>query len=561
MPKWHELGVNPHKANNDYKLHCKPIPYLDPEALLSLSAYDKALTEELRELLKWTSDPSFYEACVSDKPITSRLSAPHIKLQLERGKIKVECEPLGYCKSFVVPEHAKKRWRAIQHPELINKMTADAAKVEFTSQHERHAAILKGQWAIDIDWSAFFDQFPLDERVSRFFSFKHGGKTFSMKVLPMGLKHSVAIAHTATKQLLNFEHESYTEPYIDNVRVIHDDRDTVIRDAATLVCRCVQAGVTINEVDVTLLQGLPPDQMHAKASELLDKICKQNGPWLGEEFDYEKKLVSLSQKTREKVQCCLDAGFDTFRSFAGAVAMLQYASRTLGLPLAKYFAARRAISSIAWLLEKDDRLWDMEMPPLCEDVVKNLRQWRADVLAAPPRHVTGPSPPDLVIIVDASRWGWGAIAIDELGREMSAKHAWSLADQRAFDTGSSVRSEPEGVYRSCCRFIRPGHHKKVFIWSDSSASVGAFNKQHSLSYFMNRCIYKLQCAFPGVEFILRHVPGKLNPADRGSRGDDETTPEQWDRARELADEARASQNSGPPPPEQATRDYGGAVPT
>mmetsp|Transcript_21101 Transcript_21101/g.65575 ORF Transcript_21101/g.65575 Transcript_21101/m.65575 type:complete len:368 (-) Transcript_21101:49-1152(-) len=367
-----------------------------------------------------------------------------------------------------------------------------------------------------------------------------------MRVLPMGLKHSVAIAHKATQQLLNFLHYAYVEPYIDNVRIVHDDRDRVIRDAATLVCRCVEAGVTINEIDIKQLQGLAPTEMHAAACKLLDPLCKGTGTWLGEEYDYERKLISLAPKTRDKIQRCFESNLASFRAFAGTVAILQYASRTLALPLAKYFPARRAISAISWLLEQDDRLWDMEMPPLCPDVMSNLRQWQRDVLEAPPRHVTAPTPPDLVIIVDAAESGWGAIAIDELGRELSFRSNWSLSDKRTFDTGSSVRSEPEGIYRACCRFVRPGHHHKVHVWSDSGSSVSAFTKKHSLSYFMNKCVLKLQAAFPATEFVFRHVPGQSNPADSISRGAPVPTPAEWDRARVLADDARATPSSGPP---------------
>jgi hypothetical protein len=384
IPKFHELEIRTAANTNAYHLHCKNIPFLSKQPLIDLPSHSPELQEKLRDLMKWTTEAERYAPATSTRPITSSLKHPDIAQQLARRKIQLQRNPKGWCKSFRVPEHAKGRWRAIQDPILANRLTAKDSKVTFTSTHERHAAILKGRWAIDHDWAAFYDQFELSPEVSEYFSFRHEGKTFSMRVLPMGLKHSVSVAHTATLQLLNFAPRSFVEAYIDNVRLISDDKQQTIRDAATLLCRCAAAGVTVNEVDVNELLGLSPDAMMARAVELLTPLCKQQGSWLGEDFDYEEKLISISARTREKVARCLDTGLPSFRAFAGAVGILQYASRTLDLPLAKYFSARRAISSVAWLLEQDDRLWDQPMPSLCPDVMRNLRAWRTDLLEAPP---------------------------------------------------------------------------------------------------------------------------------------------------------------------------------
>lgn len=559
-PKFHELGVRPHANTAGYTLHCKDVPPLDPAALLALPAHEPEIPRKLEELLKWTTDGERYKPAASDEQIMTRLRPHHIKLQLKRRKIIRQLRQKGACKAFLVPEHAKHRFRFIQHPKLANAETSKDEKVRFTPFYERHNAVLKGKYVIDLDWSAFFDQFELSDEVTPFFSFVvRDGTVYSMKVLPMGLKHSVGIAHTATLQLLNFGPESYVEAYIDNVRIVSDDPQAVIRDAAKLLMRCAQARVTVNEADIGPLRDAPSGDQCALATDIATALLKQAGPWLGEHYDYVTKTIQMCDKTRAKVQLCLEAKRPTFRTFAATAGILQYASRTLGLSLAPYYASRRAFSDVAWFLERCPDHWDKPLPPLCDAVTANLKRWRDDLLAAKPRVMHAPEYPDLVIIVDASDTGWGALSFDAHGRETFSAEQWSTADKRAFDTRVSTRAEPEGLYRACCAMVARHKHRAVHIMSDSSAATGAINKGSSGSYWMNYVCVKLQAAFPEVAIRVTHTPGNRNPADGVSRGEAEPSAADWSRAREIADAAKATLITGR---RGATQEVGGSdVPT
>jgi hypothetical protein len=92
--------------------------------------------------------------------------------------------------------------------------------------------------------------------------------------------------------------------------------------------------------------------------------------------------------------------------------------------------------------------------------------------------------------------------------------------------------------------VRQSAHRTVYIASDSSAATGAVNKGCSLSYWMNHVCQKLQAAFPHITFQVVHIPGVTNPADGISRGAREPTPEDWECARRIADEAKATRVSG-----------------
>ena len=151
-----------------------------------------------------------------------------------------------------VPEWAKERWRIIQHPVDINERTDLEARTTFASIAERHLAVRKGAYVLDLDAAAYYDQFPLAPAVREYFAFKHAGGIYRMRVLPMGLKHAVWIAHTATCHLLNFDRPEsvYVEPYIDNVRFVSDSKENLIQVAAEFCMRCRSAGVTLNEIDL-----------------------------------------------------------------------------------------------------------------------------------------------------------------------------------------------------------------------------------------------------------------------------------------------------------------------
>jgi hypothetical protein len=68
---------------------------------------------------------------------------------------------------------------------------------------------------------AHYPSFGLGEEVRDFYAFLYRGELWRFKVLPMGLRHSVAIAHTATRMLLNYDMKGvHAEPYIDNIRFV-----------------------------------------------------------------------------------------------------------------------------------------------------------------------------------------------------------------------------------------------------------------------------------------------------------------------------------------------------
>jgi hypothetical protein len=192
---------------------------------------------------------------------TTRIPGAHVKKVEEYEKAERSppgTEAQSSIKVFTTPELHKKRERLIEHPVDINDATKDDVdKTKFLPQAERHNVLLceDGVVSADVDASGFFDHFGLGEEVRDFYAFLYRGELWRFKVLPMGLRHSVAIAHTATRMLLNYDMKGvHAEPYIDNIRFVGKPEE-VVEAMSTFLLRCKAVCVTLNEVDVTTLAG------------------------------------------------------------------------------------------------------------------------------------------------------------------------------------------------------------------------------------------------------------------------------------------------------------------
>ena len=247
------LGIEPQPKR--MPLHCKDVRTIDMDALLALPTKDAALTSAMRELTRWLNDPDMYkDVPPPEKVFTTRLPKEHMEKINRLGKAEPapgRAKAKSSCKVFTHPEPQKERERLIQHPEDINSATKGSmAKTEFLPQEVRHNVLLlpEGTVSIDVDASGYFDQFPLAEDVRDYYSFKYNGQMWRMRVLPMGLRHSVAIAHNATRMLLEASDVStiHAEPYIDNVRMV-GQTDQVVPAAARFFMRCKEVGLTLNE--------------------------------------------------------------------------------------------------------------------------------------------------------------------------------------------------------------------------------------------------------------------------------------------------------------------------
>jgi hypothetical protein len=495
-PKWHELRGRCSVDTTGFTVHCKPVTQLDPEALKALPSHDAAILEECQRAMCWLTDATLYEPSASNEPVKANITQEVLDAMLDHDKAEETMDLLGWCHVFTVPEEWKRRFRIIEACHGVNDNTELEQRTVFTSIFERHAAVLNGKWVLDLDASAYYDQFPLAEEVRRYFGFMKNGRKYRMRVLPMGVKHAVWIAQTATRQLLNFNIPSsvYTEAYIDNVRFVSDSKDDLLNAAAMFCIRAGQVGVTLNEVKVSEFmkpfEDQSPDAMNraiALAREELERkdLAVPRANWLGEFFDYEAKTVQMSEKSRQKLEATEDLGPNhTFKQVISMFSMLLYVSRTYNHKLADYFQAKLAHSELSRLLAERPELWDEQCPEFCDSTAKSVDTWRKNLLSLPPRTITETLEPEALIVVDACGSGWGAFYVSSTS-QFTVQMEWTEADLHHLGSTDSTVTEPEALYRSLCRLIPPKTRARVKVVTDPSTAQHAFPKGHSPSFKVN----------------------------------------------------------------------------
>ena len=514
---------------------------IDRRAVLALPSERPQQVKVLEKAYEWLTDPELYARAQSDRPAVARLSSNDIDKLLSTGKIEKvpsgrENTPLGQCSVHKVLELLKKRWRVVQHPKDVNAYTPDADKVQFMKFLERHKAVHAGTYALDLDFVSFFDAFELDPEVRRYFCFTFNGQQYRMCVMPMGAKQSVKVAHETTVQLLNFPSDAYKEPYVDNARFVADSAKAAVDAAIEFVLRCAKANAKINEIDITLVQAASSiSEKRAVARSLLEPLVVQQHDWLGERYDYVKKTVCLAEKTKKKITECLSGGKRTFKNLAAIFAILQYASRTLGIKLAKYFTALRAQSTIGRFLSEVPELWPATAPELCPAVEFSLHDWQRDILEASPRRVNPDDMPTAFLICDTSAAGWGAAFVDPDGHADSARGTWGANEYDELVRRKSAWAEPVGIRRALNKFItRDGPELRLVIGTDSSTARYAFAAGHSKSWQVNGVCDEINKHFKRVTVETFHIPGKIMPVDGISRNENKITIQEWEQIKELA---------------------------
>jgi hypothetical protein len=132
--------------------------------------------------------------------------------------------------------------------------------------------------------------------------------------------------------------------------------------------------------------------------------------------------------------------------------------------------------------------------------------------------VTPRSPYDLIVVTDASEFGWGALAIDtSTGVLVTTAAAWRGSDLQ-WDLSRSTESEPLGILKALLRFVVPAKHRTVLVLTDHSGVLHALRAGHGRSFAYNYLAASTARLLPGVLLDVAHIAGAENPVDAASRG-------------------------------------------
>jgi len=132
---------------------------------------------------------------------------------------------------------------------------------------------------------------------------------------------------------------------------------------------------------------------------------------------------------------------------------------------------------------------------------------------------------DVTIICDASAGGWAAVCVFRDGSYMSTAQRWNHDDHLSGRLTSSVTAEPAAAIKAVCWCVT-SKHKVVRIITDHAPMVAAANaSERSFALRCEKyeeCLRRLKTLHPHSSFVWHFVPGKLNAADGGSRGEHES---------------------------------------
>jgi len=532
-PGWEHLGIDTPDAAS-FPAHIKNVEPLDIAAILRLPAAhgensnnnnnnennNKARINFKKSLRFITEIPVGIH---KGRAIDAKMAEDEIQRMLEVKQLEETLygDTRAYVNMFTVAEYVKKRRRVIKHTKAFNALYGrdTLVGIELINILNLVKTVHDGTYSISFDFSAFFDQFEIAHKVRPYFCFPAHGRWYRLTRLPMGMRQSNDIAHSATECIVDFEMPKSVKvtSYVDNVRFIGTSLEEVIEAAATFIVRCHKVRATINDVSTT------EDLQTAKA--IARDLVRTSEEFLGVEFDYINKKVAVGRKALAKLRLLLSRVEDptlriTNQNVLAIFGILFFALQvTKHMPAKRYYAIRE-YSELSRRIQKDPNLLSAEFK-CAPSRMRFITQWMSDVANVndETKWLTVPQvpPPDLadfILVTDASRWGWGAVLMNQFGRIRVAYGRWG-------DFGGGRRSawsEPEAIARAMLHFFPKGTQYSIAVLTDSSTAQGAFEKGRSGKYIVNRSILSVQEAFLSWNVSFHHISGVTNPADPVSRG-------------------------------------------
>ena len=152
-----------------------------------------------------------------------------------------------------------------------------------------------------------------------------------------------------------------------------------------------------------------------------------------------------------------------------------------------------------------------------------MERWVNIIQRNTPRKVPIDSPPEWLVCTDASRWGWGYVAVNSGTNEVRTfGDRWSPHMEATYgdQLGSSVFAEPKGVVNSVIHlFSSRDPVRRIRIATDNTATQFSFKRGFSsCALHLNQSIGRLRNLYPDLVIDTMYIPGEDNPADGPSRG-------------------------------------------
>lgn len=467
--------------------------------------------EDEAKCLAWLSSEELHANALRGLPLcqrkrwSQRVGAKDLTSLLAAGII----EPaIGPSKAFVrlafVEEVAKKRRRVLFEPRDLNNAlkapgsTLPVCGVKLPTIKDISELTKVSDEIEFIDFKSFYYQIEIDQKVRKYYRLCINDGLYELCVLPQGGSHSVGVAQvlatTATKIALAKRPDLPTLVYIDNIFVGRswtkgDQRKEFFFESQPFVVGTHGLGTTVSI--------------------------------LGTVVDSVKKTMDAgpsSKNLANKLRLELPDGEVTFRRVLQIFGVCGFITRALHIPWCSF---PLSILSKTCIQLSENPLRLNSKRSLSEQELKSLAQMLEFILDREPSSVRD-SDPELVLATDASDWGWGVVIMGDR-EEIVECGEWN-----EFERNLSINTrELEAIFRGIVTAkVRFGSISSLAIFTDSTVSLFALRKGHSIASVLNQ---RLQKIF-GTDLALhiRWLESGINPADGPSRGmrDDEVMAEQ-----------------------------------
>lgn len=517
---WTALGLRPPKwsdicpGDDKWPLHSKPVGRVDLEEIANLQT-SAHLADRWRRVKRWLTDDDAYDKV----PIRTSAGCPTCEFTQEELEGLMAHDTVertrpsdvrGHVKVFPRPEPAKTRRRVIKHTKDVNdflgRETLEGVKMPLIA--EICGIVHAGSHMLAFDQAAWFDQFSLGDRVRSRCCFRdRNGRYYRQCTLAMGQRQAVDVAHTATEILQTFDDRQTTALAIVDNSLFVGTRDQCVRDGSRFIERAKKVGATLNEDTTTY-----------------ETLIVEEGDWGGVHLNLRNKTVCCTTKIVDKTRVSWSHRDQwTWRTFAAHIGLLFFARSIIETPVSDFFPLLRFISETGKVLTEHPERWD-HRAVIWPSAAASMQRWTELILGNSPRRVLETGDPEILVMTDASSWGWGYIALNTHTGKLHRHGApWSSAMRQRYGSllKTSVFTEPRAIVNALCHLLRPGMPRRVRVGSDSSVSVATGNRGFcSRSYNLNQAAKRLNDSFGGrytIDYV--HVPGIVNTfADAESRG-------------------------------------------
>ena len=365
--------------------------------------------------------------------------------------------------------------------------TRNCATTAYTSKADIRRAVFETPCAAQFDFSAWFDQIPLEEIVARFFGIRTRLGLLLLLCVAMGFRPACQIAQALTRSISAVPFDIFAASCVDNAAFM-GPISVVVAAAREFISRAATVGAQLKDTTIS--------------------ICTEYD-FLGERYDHVMKTRRLTNKTATKAAYAASVlrTHTTLRTkqIQAIFGLLLYAANTLRISIAKFHWAMRFLSLVCSEPQETPHT-------ISADVRAEMLAWAETAAENSPVPVHTPDvEPGFVIYTDASATGWGAISVSKGGNVIQISRPWSEEELEQYNVHSSVVAEPLAIRKAVAALV-PTTAKSVKIPTDHLPFVFAHKNTFGRAWSYSAAVQFLN-TFPGTMFDVDFVEGSENPAD------------------------------------------------